>query len=128
MVKQVLASLIHELYKLPTEGPLYTSIHPAWCFFMACVATQDKNVKLGLMSTLNYIMGGGGKKSVSRHSDIYSDIANISENVNDVCTLVRWMWDWQVQDQNIPGQKLGWWDRMTEHVEGNNSGHVICLA
>jgi hypothetical protein len=128
IVKQACASLIPRLYELPTEGPLYSSIHPAWCFWIACVCVQGLEDYTKLINTLDRI--AGENKSVSFHSNNSLVAANIFENVDDLCTLVRWIRDWQAKEWkslNTQSQEPRWWERMAEYVDPKMKV-VICLA
>ncbi|PVI06448.1 hypothetical protein DM02DRAFT_609645 [Periconia macrospinosa] len=109
-VKRTCCSLLHWLHKLPMEGPWYSSIHPAWCFVIACISVQAEEEYRVLVNSLDRIAGDN------------------KSNVEDVCSLVRRTRDWQCQEwgnRDVQDRDPGWWERMTEYVDG---GFVICLA
>lgn len=124
-IKQTCLSLVRWLYDLPTEGPLYSSIHPAWCFVIACICVQGNEVYDTLVNYLDRI--AGDNKSVS-FAQWFMDAVNIFKNVDDCCSLVRRTRHWQRQEwenRDVLTQDTGWWERMVGNVEGEL---VICLA
>ena len=124
-IKQTCDSLLRLLYELPTEGPWYSSIHPAWCFVIACICVQREEDLDILVNYLDRI--AGDNKSVS-FKQWYMDAVNISENVDDCCSLVRRTQQWQRQEwenRDVQSQDPGWWERMAGNVDGE---FVICLA
>lgn len=62
-IKEICKSLIRELKELPMEGPWYSSIHPAWCFVIACFCVQAEEDYSEIVRDLDCI--AGDKKSVS---------------------------------------------------------------
>jgi hypothetical protein len=81
-----------------------------------------------LVNTLDCI--AGENKSVSFHSNNSLGVANIFENVDDLCTLVRWIRDWQAKEWeslNLQGQEPRWWERMAEYLDPKMKV-VVCLA
>ena len=124
-IRQTCNSLLSSLYDLPTEGPWYSSIHPAWCFVVACICVRGEEDFDILVNHLDRI--AGNNKSVS-FTEWYMDAVDIFENVDDCCSLVRRTRHWQRQEWEnrvVQGQDTGWWERMAESVEGEC---VICLA
>lgn len=85
-IKQTCDSLLGWLYDLPTEGPWFSSIHPAWCFVIACICVQGEEKYDILVNYLDRI--AGDNKSVN-FTQWYMDAVNIFENVDDCCSLVR---------------------------------------
>ena len=62
-VKQTCNSLLRLLCDLPTERPWYSSIHPAWCFVIACICVQEEEDYDIPVNYLDHI--AGDNKSVS---------------------------------------------------------------
>lgn len=57
-------------------------------------------------------------------------VADMFENVIDLCALVRMVRVWQVKEwesREMQGQEPRWWQRMAGYIDGKVKT-VICLA
>lgn len=65
-MKTTYSKLVVELSELPSSGPNYTGLHPAWCFVIACICTAEESDYAQLLCIFKVI--GMRSKSVSRYS------------------------------------------------------------
>jgi len=94
------------LCELPADGDGYSGLHPAWCFLIACISTDDVVEYENMCEILKYV--GGVNKS----------------NVLDLFTLVNWIWEWKNERVLI----VGWWEEMTEYLDLKMGGKLICVT
>ncbi|KAF2023147.1 hypothetical protein EK21DRAFT_119050 [Setomelanomma holmii] len=106
-VQSVASRLTHTLCSLPSEGRLYSGLHPAWCFLIACACTTDSSQ----YKSMTAILHGIGRSNKS--------------NVSAVANVASIIWEWKKSQAEL---SKGWWEDMTLHIQQNMGNRLICVT
>ncbi|KIV98880.1 hypothetical protein, variant 3 [Verruconis gallopava] len=107
IIKEDTKLLVGLLESLPIEGDGYSGIHPAFCFIIACICTEEVEDFAKLYGIFERI--GLSNKS----------------NVLGLCTLLTWIWHWKSSSRTW-GED--WWEELADMIDSKMNGKPICVT